>query len=531
MLEFRILGPLEVVNDGAPVPLGGAKQRATLTILLLNANTVVSVDRLADDLYSGAAPATAVTQVQRQISELRKVIGDASAIETRSPGYALRISAAALDLHEFELLAEQGSDALAQGDPERAAAVFRQALALWRGEPLADVGYEDFAQRAIQRLEQVRLNVLEQRLEADLARGRHADVVGELEELTAEHPAHERFHAQLMLALYRAGRQVEALAVYKRARSALLDEFGIEPGPALQAVERAVLTHDSSLDLAGAGTGEGPAGQRVVVAVVTGETGIEDAFALARPLLKSGSHELIVAGLVEDEAGLASMASALNERRIAVDGDLRVAAFTTSTLVDDALRLVESYGAELLLVAAPPELEDGRVPAALAKLLERSAADVGLVVAHPPTGPGAAVYVPFGGSEHDWAALELGAWLAAGSGEALRLVGARADRAGGRRDASRLLADAAVAVQRVVGVETEPLLVEPWPESLLEAVEPAAAVVVGISSAWRREGIGPVRRALVREARAPTVLVHRGPRPGVLAPRASSTRFTWTIRG
>ena len=195
------------------------------------------------------------------------------------------------------------------------------------------------------------------------------------------------------------------------------------------------------------------------------------------------------------------------------------------------MQLAENYDAELLLVAPQPGLEAGEVPASLAALLQRSTADVGLLLGPAQARAGSGVFVPFGGSEHDWAALELGAWAAASSGEPLRLVGARADRAGGRRDASRLLADAAVAVQRILGVETEPLLVDPGPESLLETVSPAAAVVVGISSAWRREGIGPVRRALVKGAGAPTVLVHRGPRPGVLAPRASSTRFTWTIRG
>ena len=526
MLEFKILGPLEVVKDGAPVPLGGGKQRATLAILLLNANAVVSVDRLADDLYSGAAPATAVTQVQRQISELRKALGDTFVIETRSPGYVLRIPAGGLDLHELEALAEEGADALAKGDPERASDRFREALGLWRGEPLADVAYEDFAQRAIQRLEELRLAVHEQRLEADLARGRHAQLVGELEELTAAHPSRERFRAQLMLALYRSGRQVEALEAFRRARSALLDQFGIEPGPELQALERAVLTQDASLDLGGSDFGA--AGQRVVVAVTAGESGIEGVFGLALKLVESGPQELIVAALLEDEARLAAAVSDLNERRGA---RVRVAAFTTDDFAGDSVQLAENYDAELLLVAMQTGLEDGEVPAALATVLQRSPADVGLLFAPAEAGAGAGVFVPFGGSEHDWAALELGAWAAAASGERLRLVGARADRAGGRRDASRLLADAAVAVQRILGVETEPLLVDPGPESLLETVSPAAAVVVGISSAWRREGIGPVRRALVKGAGAPTVLVHRGPRPGVLAPRASSTRFTWTIRG
>src|SRR5215217_2605278 len=210
VLEFRILGPLEVVGEhGLALRLGGPKQRATLAILLLNANSVVSVERLADDLYSGAAPVTAVTQVQRQVSELRKVLGSASMIETRPPGYVIRVAPDQLDVGRFERLTQEASRAAAHGDSARAATLFRDALRLRRGPPLADLTYAPFAQPSIERLDEIHLSALEGRVDADLAVGRHAEVVGELEQLVAEHPLRERFRAQLMVALYRSGRQAE----------------------------------------------------------------------------------------------------------------------------------------------------------------------------------------------------------------------------------------------------------------------------------------------------------------------------------
>ena len=211
MLEFRILGPLEVVGDEGPISLGGPKQRATLAILLLNANRVVSVERLADDLYAGAAPVTAVTQVQRQISELRKALG-ASTIETRAPGYVIRLAPEQLDLKRFERHAEEASQSARHGgcaQPQRVSSRMRSSSGA--GAPLADLAHEPFAQISIERLEEIRLAALEQRIDAELALGSHAQLVGELEELVAEHPLRERFRGQLMLALYRSGRQAEAL--------------------------------------------------------------------------------------------------------------------------------------------------------------------------------------------------------------------------------------------------------------------------------------------------------------------------------
>ncbi len=229
VLDFRILGPLEVGGDEGSIRLGGPKQRATLAILLLNANRVVSIDRLAEDLYAGAPPVTAVTQVQRQISELRKALVSASVIETRAPGYVIRLAADQLDLGRFERLSEEANRALARGDALHASDLLRQALGLWRGEPLVDLGSESFALVAIQRLQEIRLAALEQRIEAELALGRDRELIGELEELVAENPLREHFRAQLMVALYRSGRQAEALEAYRSARETLVEELGIEP--------------------------------------------------------------------------------------------------------------------------------------------------------------------------------------------------------------------------------------------------------------------------------------------------------------
>src|SRR5262249_3225090 len=227
--------------DG-PLGLGGPKQRATLAILLLNANRVVSVDRLADDLYSGAAPVTAVTQVQRQISELRKALPDGAIIETRSPGYVIRLEPGQLDLDRFERLADDAG----REEPRLAAELLGKALELWRGEPLADLAYESFAQPAIERLEEIRLAALQQRIDAELALGQQEKVIAELEQLVAENPLHERFHAQLMLALYRSGRQADALEVYRRTRERLAVEVGIVPTAALREPVRAIIAQEPS---------------------------------------------------------------------------------------------------------------------------------------------------------------------------------------------------------------------------------------------------------------------------------------------
>lgn len=244
-MQYRLLGALELQNGDRPVALGGAKQRALLALLLVNANQVVSRDRLIDELWGEEPPPSVVQSVQVYVSRLRKLLPPDTLL-TRPTGYLLEVEPADVDLSCFERLLAEGRAALAAGDPEQASSAFHDALALWRGPPLAEFAYEPFAQAVIGRLEELRVAAFEERIEADLALGRHSDVIAELDTLIAENPHRERLRAQLMLALYRSGRQAEALEVYRRARRAL-DDLGIEPTAALQQLERAILTHDPAL--------------------------------------------------------------------------------------------------------------------------------------------------------------------------------------------------------------------------------------------------------------------------------------------
>jgi DNA-binding SARP family transcriptional activator len=530
VLEFRILGPLEVAGDRGPIPLGGPRQRATLAILLLNANRVVSIDRLADDLYSGAPPVTAVTQVQRQVSDLRKALGSASVIETRSPGYVIRLTPEQLDLGRFERLTEEARLALAGGDAPLAAELLREALAVWRGAPLADLAYEPFAQSAIGRLEEIRLSAVEQRIDAELAIGRHVELIGELEQLVFDDPLREHPRGQLMLALYRSGRQAEALDVYAKARAALVDEFGIEPSPALRDLERAILSQDPSLEL-GPDSSPSVHGTGKLLVLARDEVGLERLLAIAEPLASGSGRELLLIRLLSEQDDVGQATSALKARRESVGVPSRSAAFTALEPTREVLRLAATYDVELVVLDAPAELEGKHLPADLVAFLERSPADIGLLAGATAFRQDGAVLVPFGGGEHDWAALELAAWLCSATSAPLRLVGTKTDVRGHGRDASRLLAHASLAVQRVVRVDAEPLLVEPTGEALAHASERAFVVVIGISPRWRQEGIGSIRRAILDAARAPTLVVHRGPRPGGLAPPESHTRFTWSIEG
>ena len=247
MLAFRILGPFEVVDGDRPVVVGGPKLRALLAVLVLHRGEVVSTDRLIDALWGERASGTAAKTVQVYVSNLRRALGDGLVV-TRGGGYALVTDGCEVDVERFEALVAEGRRALALGDGRAAGARLREALALWRGPPLADFAYEGFAQGAIARLEEERLEALEDRIDADLAIGEQAGLVGELEGLVAEHPLRERLRGQLMLALYRCGRQADALQAYRDARRELLDGLGLEPGRALQELERAILAQDPALD-------------------------------------------------------------------------------------------------------------------------------------------------------------------------------------------------------------------------------------------------------------------------------------------
>jgi DNA-binding SARP family transcriptional activator len=231
-MEFRILGPLEVLENGTAIDIGSAKQRTLLAVLLLNANHVVSSDELLEALWDEQPPGTALKALQVYVSQLRKTLGK-ERILTRVPGYELRVEPGELDLERFQTLVSDGK--------------LEQALVLWRGRPLAEFRYEPFAQAEIGRLEELRLACLEDRIESDLQAGRHPTLVGEIDALVREHPLRERLRAQLMLALYRSGRQAEALESYQDARRALTEGLGIEPSLELRELEKAILQQDAGL--------------------------------------------------------------------------------------------------------------------------------------------------------------------------------------------------------------------------------------------------------------------------------------------
>jgi DNA-binding SARP family transcriptional activator len=240
--DFRILGPLEVVGDEGPFVLGGQKQRALLALLLLRAGEVVATERLVTELWGERPPKTATTSLQNFVSQLRKLFGP-DLLQTKPPGYVLRLEPGQLDLARFEDLV---ADARRE-EPRERARLLREALALWRGPPLADLAYETFAQSEIRRLEELRLDALETRIDADLELGGGGELVSELETLVAQHPLRERLRHQHMLALYRAGRQADALDAYHATRRVLVDELGIEPSPALQKLYASILRQESGL--------------------------------------------------------------------------------------------------------------------------------------------------------------------------------------------------------------------------------------------------------------------------------------------
>ena len=243
MTSFALLGPLEVVaDDGTPIPLGGAKQRLVLAALLLRAGEVVSTDFLVDALWGDAAPRTAATALQNAISALRKLLGP-ELLLTRAPGYVLAVAGDALDLHRFERLMREA----AGREPADRARLLREALDLWRGEPLGELAFEPFAQPELRRLEELRLVASEEWTDAELEAGKSAELVPRLESLVAQHPLRERLRGQLMLALYRAGRQADALAAYQDARRALVEELGLDPGPQLQQLHAAILRQEIGL--------------------------------------------------------------------------------------------------------------------------------------------------------------------------------------------------------------------------------------------------------------------------------------------
>jgi DNA-binding SARP family transcriptional activator len=279
-LEFGILGPLEVLADGERLVLGGKRQRALLARLLLDAGRVVSTDRLLYDLWGERPPRTASTSLHNLVSQLRRQLG-AQTLTTQTPGYVLRVGADQIDARRFERSLQDAR----RVDAEERRSLLERALALWRGPPLADFTFESFAHAEIRRLEELRLVAFEERIEADLELGRQGDVVGELEALVEAHPLRETFRRQLMLALYRSGRQAEALEIYQDARSRFVEELGIEPGPELKRLQAEILRHEAGLAVAewgrGAADEEGEIAKALLAGRVVPVLGVDGAGDLA----------------------------------------------------------------------------------------------------------------------------------------------------------------------------------------------------------------------------------------------------------
>lgn len=344
-MEVRLLGPIAIEGNGAKATLGGSQRRAVVALLALAEGRVVSVDALVEALWGERPPPTAVNTVQVHVSALRKALALVSdegkeAIVREGSGYRLAVSPTSLDHVRFIRLTNEGQVLLSRGDAAHARAVFAQALALWRGPALADFEYEEWAQPEARRLDDLRLSCLEGRIEAELASGRHSQLVGELEALVAEHPERERFTAQLLLALYRSGRQTEALDVYQRARARLVNELGIDPSPELQALNRGILNQDETL----------------ISPVRT------DA-----PLVKLPAAPTPIVGRHSEQAELIAILSEEGARLVTVTGPGGVG--KTRLAVEAASGLAELFPGGVFFVALAPLQEATLVPSAIANEL------------------------------------------------------------------------------------------------------------------------------------------------------------------
>src|SRR5215468_8114439 len=333
-MQARILGPFQLEEGGRHIAVGGVRQRAVLVSLLLHANEVVPSEQLLMDLWGEDSPPSAANSLQAAISRLRRALPPGRLI-TRAPGYTLRIFPDELDVSQFEQLVSEGREALTAGAAEQAARTLRQALSLWRGPALADFRYEPFAQAEIVRLEELHLTCLEERVEADLALGSASVLVAELRRLVSDHPTRERLRGQLMLALYRDGRQTEALEVYHEFRSVLRDELGLDPSPQLRELEESILRQDSLVSPVSTAAGA-PLARRPVTVVC----------ALSRVASNSGMSLDPEAYEVVNEQSVSGLTAVLERYggKLAISADERLIGVFGAASVheDDALRAVRA---------------------------------------------------------------------------------------------------------------------------------------------------------------------------------------------
>jgi DNA-binding SARP family transcriptional activator len=497
MPDYRLLGPLEALEDGQPLALPVGKPRAVLGRLLLDAGRVVPAEALVDSLWGDRPPVSARKLLQVYVSQLRKALGH-DAIETRRPGYAVRVEAGGFDLVRFEALMDAARDTR---DPARRSEILGEALSLWRGVALAEFRAEPFARAASRRLAELRLAALEQRIDTELELGHHDRLVGELEALVEEEPLRERPRRQLMLALYRAGRQADALARYREGRRLLVEELGIEPTPSLQELERSILRRDPHLDEVSGGR------SRVRGCVICAGLELRE---LVAPLC-AGDHELLLVELVADPSELPQRSAELHEAREGLlerGVQVRTVSFTSNAPAEDIVRLALEQEAELVVTRYVPPDAFAAAPC-----------DVAIASKQFRFEHGRPIVVPFGGRRDEWAALELAAWIARAHDLPLHLAGVEATET--KRDASRMLAGASLALQRFAGIAAEPVIVPG------DAVVPDGAGLVVASLPPGQ--LDATRRDLLDASPVPALLVRAGLRPSGLAPDQTLTHFSWSL--
>lgn len=522
-LGFGLLGPLEITVDGDDCTPKGRHQRVLLTLLLVRLNETVPSEQLADRLWDGRPPPTALNALQVYVSQLRKLFPGRTVIETVAPGYRLAAPASTLDLYRFQDKWRRGRELFEAGDGRQASELLREALSLWRGDPLVDVQYDAFGGAEARRLEEMRLDATIDRIQVDLALGRHSQVIGELGALVDLHPLREQFASLLMIALYRAGRQADALTVAAQIRTRLDAEYGLMPSSELRELERSILNHDDALRTPGQTRPTDPiaSAQHVVVAGVNGHPTadlIDAGSAVSQAL---GITELVAVQLTSSHGEVSDAARSLTAATVGLPVTVRVAALASASPAKDVARLIETEPVALLVsdLVGPGFTEQ------TSSLLTVSACDVALVSGAKwrPNGP---IIVLFSGSEHDWAAVGVAANLAHHLNSELLMLAVESSPATG--NPSRLLASASLVIQRAFNVSAPGQLVSPSIVEIVSACETARMICAGVSTRWNEIGVGPTRAALV-EAGLPVVLLRRGSRPSPFAPAAAKTQYSWSM--